>query len=216
MKLRDRLKSIRRGDKDRITLAAKCFVRPVSRYKILNERIEGLYSDLTDEVYVIELTSKTDKTDKEIVFLGNVAGPHLLKLARQEAPPCFNIVRSTTMSETPLTVGTRSSPPKPYSPFNKELYTAVLLLMLQKKWSAKNLREDGKPISDCLTKLSWNGDEDLPDYWARSINTIYIRYKTSAQAMLNELQRNTGNIRPLKFPLLQKALRKDGVEDIRL
>ncbi|WP_282611021.1 hypothetical protein [Pelagibius sp. Alg239-R121] len=162
---------------------------------------------------------KDDQKDVERVFVGNYAGPHLIRLSGKETPPCFNPRRADGARDYPTTTRKKGKEPRPYTAYNRELYDAIMLFFIAFDVSEKDTRADkGKgesPTTKCLSLLTWNGDEDLTEAWALSLNTVFQKYKTNVDEMIKILLSRDPNIREFKFPRIQEKLKQRGVKDLR-
>ncbi len=194
----------RRGAEYREFIEKHCDIDAISRYKIIGGScVEGFYEKLKDEVFVLKLTSKTDRENHGIIYVGNGGCPDLLNLAGKAIPPCVNPLKG--IFEYSDEAGIRN-PGSPHSnqmtPYNRELYVLATLCHLVLKLEHK----PGLPVDDCLAEVVKQKSEDLPDFWAKSLNYTLARLSASVDVINERLMMLDKDAKTYSFPEMRKRL----------
>lgn len=203
MSVQELLDNWQEGDAYRERVRRLCYVTPLSRYKIIDDPIQGQYGLLNDEVFVLRLTLKSNKNDYEDISVGSHAGPRLL--GNKNIPACFNPIHLVSGKNGSKGMGATRTGQR-LTQYNQEIYNVINLLFIVLHMD--RTRKDG-PVSDCLNKLSRFGDRDLSPYWAWKMNDLVGKYKSSAADINARLQKQHKNARTFDFPLIRQKLQQD-------
>ncbi len=89
-------------------------------------------------------------------------------------------------------------------PFNRELYEAIHLLLMC--WGRPPA--SGGPLVDILNEIRRAPDVALPDWKAKSVNSVIEKGQQTLTAMLQKLPPQNPPMRVFDFPMMHRALEK--------
>lgn len=195
-----------RGKSRREEIVNEYNVVPVIHAKLLKGQVK--HSDatalITDQYYIFECTHK-DTGKREIIQCGMGAAKHLLELTHSSPLPIFNLLKASS-TKGRKSVSTDSSTKKKWNKMAKQLYNAIMILIIA--WNAEpdtyliKLKKEAEKYSCCepyLSRIKKVNRLITKDFKKRKLNEI-----------LNDL-RKENDIRDYKFDLLEGELKKNGI-----
>lgn len=198
------------GDIAKRKLLAKYEIKPKLHTRILNgQRIQGCCGPITDIYYLFEAKDRDTKKISDF-YVGYDCAGQLLTLANLTDIVMFDPFKSSQdLTNKSSTNSTKQQKALIIHPLNEELRNSIYLLC--SAWGGKAPRGKLRNTIEYIEKMP----QRPTDFFAiKEFNRIIEKdaKKRSLTQIINDMRFQNPNLRTFSFPLMEKALKDNGIK----
>lgn len=192
-----------RGHRTRVEIVEKYDVTPLAHLRVLEgmEIQSDAGGDITDSYFLFRCVHK-QTSEEELICCGEPTARDFSTLIGTELPRLFNPLQGD--GDNGPGAGNGGGEPR-WNRERKQLYNAVMLFVLCRQ------NKPHKVLFSIANALEQNVDMSPSLSTIRSVNTLYVKYRTTARDILNELSARN-RMRNFEFDLLIRRLQNNGIE----